>query len=195
MLDAGQAAEVAAGSPKAICSLEGLVLPVPDESTLQLWVAGDGVPVVLQAAHGVAHGVAVFGYDEGSAVAGVAGIVGEELHGGVHDADDVGVAVEFGAFVDHGARVVLAFEEAVGLLETVAVAALVAEAPGDDGGVVAIAFVHVEDAIEDGVEPLLLLGQGVLAVALGVAFDIGFVPDVDAGGVAEVVPEFVVGVV
>ena len=172
-----------------------MVYPVPHEAALQQWVAVYGVPVVLQAAHRVAHGVAVFDHDVGALVAGVAGILREVFDRGVHDAHDVGVPVELGALVDNGARVVLALEEAVGLLEAVAVAALVAQAPSDDRGVVAVALVHVVYAVQYGIEPLGLLGQRVLAVALGVALDVGFVPEVDAGRVAEVVPQLVVGVV
>ena len=172
-----------------------MINPIPDEAALQLGILVDGVPIVLEAAHTVAHSVAVFGDDVGAGVLWVACIVGEVLHRGVHDADDVGIGSQLGTLVDHGARGVLALQDAVGFLKADAVAALVAEAPGDNAGVVAVATVHVVDAVEDGVEPFLLFGQRTFAVALCMALHVGLVPDIDAGRVAQVVPEFVVGVV
>ena len=139
--------------------------------------------------------MAVFGHDVGALVLGIAGIVGEILHRGVHDGDDIGVGVELGPLVDHRPRGVVLLEQAVGLLEADAVAALVAQAPGNDRGVVAVATVHVVDAVQDGLLPLCLLGQRVLAIALGVTLHVGLVPEVDARRVAQVVPQLVVGIV
>lgn len=121
-------------------------------------------------------------------------IVGEILDTGVHDADDIGIPVELGTLVRDGALVFLGLEEAVSLFHSHTIAALVAERPNDNGRIIAVAVEHIVDTINDGVGPLFLLSQTVFAIALGMAFDVGFVPDIETIAVAELVPILVVGV-
>ena len=188
VLDAWQLAEVATGSPPAVIHKESLVNPIPDKATLQQRIFVYGVPVVLETTHAVAHGVAVFGDDVRALVAAIAGVGCELLHRWIHCAHYVRVPRLLGAFISHRPSIVFAFEETVGLLKTVAVAALVAETPHDDRRVVAVALVHVVYAVQYRVEPLFLPRQRTLAVTLRMAFHIGFVPHIDARRVAEVIP-------
>ena len=74
------------------------------------------------------------------------------------------------------------------------VAALVTQRPGYHRGVVAVAVVHIVHSVLHGPAPLLLLGQAVLAVALGVRFHIGLVPHIQTVAVAQLVPILVVGI-
>ena len=195
--DAGQAAQVAADgiveATQGVVSGETLVNPVPDEAALQLRIFVDGVPIVGEAPDAVAHGMGVFGQDEGPLLR-LAGIVGDVVGAGVHDGHDVGVPVLLSSFVDHGTIGVLAFHETVGTLHDDAVAALVAQRPADDGGVVLVALQHVVAAIDDRLAPVVVLSQTPLAIALGVALDVGLVPYQEADTVAEMVPIGVVWV-
>ena len=204
--NAGQAAQVAAhGIPFSILPWETLVHPVPDESALQLRVAVDGVPVAGESAHAVAHGVAVLSHDirpvipfGGSLIITTCGspaVFREVVQCGVHHLDDVRVPVQHCPFIGDGASGVFPLQVAVGALGGDAVAALVAQRPGDDRRVVAVAFVHVVDAVEHGLYPVLALGQAVIAIALGVRLDVGLVPHIEAVLVAQLIPVFIVGVV
>ena len=244
VLHSGQAAQVAAnGIPQTVAKRVGavqrvafvgkglpmvagvahktLVHPVPHKASLQRGVLVDGVPIVLQAAHAVAHGVAVFGNDIGSqrhllcrAVGGgrfqrevgaaqsvgafdvavafevapqpapVGTIVGEVFHRRVHHLHDVGVPVQLGTLVGDGSGAVQPLEVAVGVFRRHPVAAFVAQRPGYHRGVVAVAVIHVVDAVLHRPAPFLLFGQAPFAVALGVALDIGLVPHVEAVAVA-----------
>ncbi|MFM1944245.1 MAG: hypothetical protein RI897_3227 [Verrucomicrobiota bacterium] len=115
---------------------------------------------------------------------------------GVHGAVDIRVGVEAGAFVVDGAGGVALFHPGVGGFEVGAVAGFIAHGPDEDGGVVFIAFHEVGDAVEVGGFPFRLIGESFARViADAVAFDIGFIDEVESVGVAEVVPFRVVGVV
>ena len=173
---------------------ESLVLEVPDAAALVVGVLADEVPVLLEAAEGVAHGVCVLALDEGHG-----GIVGAillaGLVAGVHGAEDVRAAVHAGALVLHGAGGVEGLGPGVGVLEVGTVAGLVAEAPDDDAGVVEVALDHALHAYHVGVLVELVLCQGGVPVAHAVRLDVGLVYHVQAVAVAEFVPERVVGVV
>ena len=126
---------------------DGLIHPVPDAAADTEVAIFDDVPVFLEVAKAVAHSVSIFAHKEGL-VARVAG--GFSLHigqRGVHDGVDVRplrAARVGGAFVVDGAWVEGA-HSVVGSREVATHAALVAQGPEDDGGVVAVAQ-HSADA-------------------------------------------------
>ena len=126
---------------------DGLVHPVPDAAADTEVATFDDVPVFLEVAKAVAHGVGIFAHEEGL-VALVAG--GFSLHigqRGIHDGVDVRplrTARVGRAFVVDGAWVEGA-HSVVGSREVATHAALVAQGPEDDRGVVAVAQ-HSADA-------------------------------------------------
>lgn len=88
-----------------------IVYEIPNEATLVGWVVSDNVPIFLEAATRVAHGVGVLALDEGLGwifvEVALAVIVAE-----VHWAEDVGIVVAVGLLV-------LAWARGVGLLDPV----------------------------------------------------------------------------
>ena len=74
VLDTGQLAQVAPCGPTAVFQ-EALIHSIPNEATLQLGVLVDSVPIVLETAHRVAHGMAVFGNNIWTFVLRVVGIL------------------------------------------------------------------------------------------------------------------------
>ena len=126
---------------------DGLVHPVPDAAADTEVAIFDDVPVFLEVAKAVAHGVSIFAHEEGL-VTLVAG--GFSLHigqRGIHDGVDVRplrAARVSRAFVVDGAWIEGA-HSVVGSRKVAAYAALVAQGPEDDGGVVAVAQ-HGADA-------------------------------------------------
>ena len=175
------------------------------------------VPVFLEVADGVAHRVRVFAEEEalagrvpGDRVAGAAGgglqrRGGARLHvaqlsallqpldGRIHRRVDVGVRVA--ALPVHGARRVNRLHRRDRVAEAVAVAGLVAHRPDGDGRVVAVEHGVALVALDDGVVPLGMKPEAVLAVARLMSLDVRLRDDVDAVAVAEVVPEVMVRIV
>ena len=159
--------------------VDGLVHPVPDATANAGVAAFNNIPIFLEVADGVAHGVGVF-TDEHRLVE-VARVLIHPSHAGVHLRVEIGeasaavVAVRAGAFVVNGARV-----ERLGLVvagaEVLAVASLVAKAPHDDGGAVAVAHHHTFDAVLEGGYPRFSVGDALV----GVVLEVGFVHAVDA---------------
>ena len=129
---------------------DGLVHPVPDAAADTEVAILDDVPVFLEVAKAVTHSVSIFAHEEGL-VALVAGRFSLHVSQcGVHNGVDVGPlrAARVGrAFVVDGAWVEGA-HSVVGSREVAAYAALVAQGPEDDGGVVAVAQ-HSADAAVD----------------------------------------------
>ena len=130
----------------------GLVDKVPDEAALQRGVLAIEVPVLLHAAHAVAHGVGILTLDEG-----LIGVLSATFHlfvTSIHRAADIGV---FGfVFIEatlvlHRTAGVVLLNPLVGGDEVGSHAGLVAHAPEDDGRVilevehVALVALHVSE--------------------------------------------------
>ena len=175
---------------------ETLIHPVPDAAALQLLVGLNHVPIVLQAAHAVAHRVAVFHHDEGT-MHGIKALVHkllQVLRASIHQADDIGVFIVDGSLVGHRTRRVALLHPLVGVFEVDAVAALIAHRPHDDRGMILVAFQHVAVARPHHLLVLWVFGEASVAIALGMGFAVGLIPDVKAIFVAEFVPIGVVGI-
>ena len=165
--------------------VDRLVHPVPNATADAELAVLDDVPIFLEVAYAVAHGVGVFAHEEGLRAA-VAGRLA--LHVGkfrVHDGMDVGPlrgAGVGGAFVVDGARV----EGAGGIVgsgEAYAHAALIAQRPEDDGGVVAVAQDSARAAVGELPRPRRLVGDGAVVailVPILMAFEVELVHHVDA---------------
>ena len=160
-----------------------MIHPVPDKAALQRGVLVDGVPILLQAAHAVAHGMAILRHDIGACAvvlqflvgvarcrrglgadkgivqrAPLAAIIRQIVHRGVHHLHHVRIPVQLGALVGHRAGIVQPFQIAVGMLGGHPVAAFVAQRPGYHRGVVAVAVQHVVHPVLHRGCPFLLLG-------------------------------------
>ena len=172
-----------------------LVNEIPDVASLIFRILADEVPVFLESALRVTHGVGIFALDQRLGVFGVLGIFLAVLVGVVHRAEYVGLAVDVGLFVLNRARGVLGLYPVVGGLEVGSVAGLVAERPYDDARMVvevlhvALVAFHVCFCV------CRVLGECLVAVAHTVRFDVGFCGHVDTVFVAQVIPHFIVGIV
>ena len=192
-------AHVASVGPDVVALLvmggKGLVYPVPDEAALQLVVAVDEVPVVLQIAYAVAHGVGILAEDEGTRVA-LVHMAAQGPDAGIHGAVNVALGIVATPFVLHGTGGVGGMGQVIEGLEMTAITALVAHAPGDDGGEVAVACYHAFHALAEGQLPLRLVGQRTPGMVFhAVTLDVGFVHQVEAVLRAEFVPGGIVGIV
>ena len=195
----GFVAEVAAVAPVGLSRFavvvdNGLVHPVPDGATDEMVRAFHGLPVVHEVAHGVTHRVGVLGD-----VVGVLHVV-RTLDSALHPSDG-GVLVGANiydvvvALVLHGARGVEGLDSLVGSHEVLARAGLIAERPKADGGMVDVGVHHFHVAGHVGIAEFLHVREAGFAVVVFVAFDVGFVLQVDTIFIAEVVPVGVAGIV
>jgi hypothetical protein len=173
-------------------------------------VGADGLPVAVEAAAGVAHGVGVLAHDERSVGPGPGGPGHEVLHRRVHRRDHVGLGTwpsqdggEVGgdpgqhvlgdaALVVHRPGRVPGPQPRCRREVDGRHAGLVAERPHDDGGVVLVPLRHPHDPLEHGGRPPRVLGE---APQVGVRLDVGLVDHVHAEAVAHVVEVVVVRVV
>src|SRR5699024_9883902 len=115
----------------------GLVHPVPDEAAQHVVAGTDGIPVLLDVAHGVAHGVVVLAHHIGHVLPGLAL---DGAHGGIHVTAHIGAVGSVRALTVHrtGGIVVLEvpdqiIEHVVGIVGVALVVVLVAGGPGHNG--------------------------------------------------------------
>ena len=176
---------------------EALVHPIPDATTLQLLVGLNHVPIVLHAAHTVAHRVAVFHHDKRTMIYAIKTFIHkllQILRAGIHQANNISVAVVDGSFVCHGARGVAVFHPVVGVFEVHTIATLVAHRPHNHRRMVLVAFEHVAVALPHHFLVLRVFGKALFAVALGMRFAVGLVPNIESVTVAKFVPIGVIGI-
>ena len=203
---------------------DGLVDVVPDKAALGAVVGTDGVPVFQGVAVGLAHGVVIFGVDEGHSAAVTGDIVGQDILGGVHVHDVIltdihapgilTVGLHIGMLIVFALALVLAqaagvagqqihggHPEAVVIIEgRVAVSRLVAQRPDHHGGVVLIALGVGGHAVQHGRHPFrqALTGTGGhldAAAGGGMALDVGLGTDINAQLVGQIIEDLVVGIV
>ena len=191
----GLVAEIAAVSPvfDAVLLLQQpLVHPVPDGGAADGRIGIDDVPILLQVAHRIAHGVGIFAHDEGTVVdpsglrreffgREVAVVVDRRvLPVGVAEGRGVGIEGEDG-FVHR--------------LHVAPHAAFVAQAPHNDAGVVLVALHQRNGPVHMGRGPVRIVSDHAVAPAVTVALLVGLVHHVEAVAVAEFVEVFPVGIV
>ena len=167
---------------------DALVGPVPDEPALDLRVALNHVPVLLEVAGAVSHRVRVLAEDQ-RALRVSARVVLQLIGPGVHRRVDVGVRRETRTLVLHGPARIAPLDPGGRRLEVDAVARLVSEGPGDDGRVVLVPLHHAARPVEVRLHPVRVVRERLVGVeADAVRFDVGFVHDVEAVLVAQLVP-------
>ena len=191
----GLVAELAAVGEPAFAAREtseqAVVLPLPDEPTLQAGRGRDHVPVVGERAVRVAHRMAVLAHDQGPVTPTVAPVLGDRVDRRIHRAHDIaagGSAVD-PAVVEHCALVVQRprwvgpADPTRQRLMVAAVAGFVAERPHDHARMVAVTLDHSSTSRQPCRPVARVIAQ---ARVVGVALDVGFVDDVHPDLVTEI---------
>jgi len=170
-----------------------LVDPVPNKAALQTVVAFDGFPILLEIADAVAHGVGIFAHDKGPVVGFIFGISDDFCDLRVHRAAQVsgdmttlpilGTHTD-GTFVVNDTIGVIAANKTSHRVVVGAVAALVAQRPDDDAGVIFVAFDHTDAAFHKGIQPFSFMGQDIID---RVGLQVGFIPDIQPDLVADII--------
>ena len=202
----------------SLALIDGVIAPLPDETAGHAVVGLDELPVVLQIAGAVAHGVGVFAHQVGLVGLRIVHILLQGFQGRVHIAVEVDVgeivlalaAAVLSALVVGQAGGVEVLGPGQGRLEAATVGALVAHGPADDAGSVLVPLDAALGAFHGGLQELGVVGKGLVpvldvvlphvvltAVQLGgaVALVVGLVDDQEAVLVAQLIEHGSVGVV
>ena len=175
--------------------IDGLVHPVPNGSANGGIALLDDVPRFAQVANGISHGVGIFTYKE--RFVEIAGVFLEPLDARIHLAVEVAeaMATHIGAvaraFVVDGTRGVEHFCATITSFEIATAAGLVAQAPEDDAGVVAVAHDHALYAVDEGGFPAGHVGNGLV----GMVFKIGLVHGIEPVVVEHGIHTALIGIV
>ena len=175
---------------------DAVVGPLPDEASGKARVGVHRLPVLLEVARRVPHGVAVLAHQERAGVVFLP-LLDQSLQPRVHGAHDVDDGRVFRPLVMDGpGGIGLSHPPGHGVVVG-PVSRLVPQGPDDHGGVVLVALHHAPHPVDVGVLPLGPVGQVRLVAHEdeAVGFQVGLVDHVQAVAVAQVEPARVVGVV
>ena len=128
---------------------ESLIHPIPDESTLQVGIFIDGLPLIPEVTRGVTHRMGILRGSDGAVAAFPADLF-QPLRTGVLGHVHIGVPLPQGPLVVDGtvhAVLLPMLYIKVGLIEVIAIARLVAERPEGDGGMILVALIHIDGTI------------------------------------------------
>ena len=172
---------------------ETLIDPIPDRRSENNVGRFDGVLIILQVTHRVAHVVGVLG--------NVERLFGRVMGGFPANPVDAGILV--GIHIDDGIiALVLQWTRRVDLFnrfgrseEVLAGTGLVAERPHRHAGMIAVAANHIDVALDGSLLPFRTVGKRSFAVVVAVRLDVRLVHDVDAVDVAEIVEIIVLRIV
>ena len=177
---------------------QAVVPELPDEAALQAWGRLDRLPVLGQRAVAVAHRVRVLTHDQRMPLLPARGVCDDRLDRRVHRAGQVARGL-VAAPVEHDRALVVQrpgriepTQPAGGGVVVRAVAALVAQRPEDDAGVVQVPARHPRDSVDEGGQVVRVVGQ---VVGVGVTFDVRLVDHHQAQLVGQVQQRRVVRVV
>lgn len=191
------------GFAVVVLRFQCLIDIVPDEAALVCRILVFQVGVEMHAAQRISHGVHVFAAEIRSArllFQVVLDLLWLCVHAALHVCDVV-------VFVAGHLRHALIVHQTGGVAGTeigghggniLAAVGLVATGPDEDTGVVFVPLIHGPCPIQHGGFPLRTGGRhvsGGVECPCAVGFQIGFVDEIDAVAVAELVPEGVVGIV
>ena len=169
---------------------DGLILPVPDEAPLIEPLAAGQLPVIGQVAGGIAHRMAVFALDERALLVEWLFLLRPAiglavLDGVIHRREHIRMGPVAGLLIMHRAGWLALFDPLRAIDEILTIARLVTERPHDDARVVLVALDHVFHAVQVGIPPFRLFGEGFRAIAHAVGFDVGLIDDIESEFVAE----------
>ena len=168
-----------------------LVHEVPDEAALEGRILLREVPVLLDAAVGVAHRVRVLAEHE-RLLRRVLHIVLAAGRRRVHRTHDVGVvAVHRALVLNRTRRVDRLHRRALGR-EVLAVARLVAKRPDENRRMVAVGLDHPRTTFDMALQVVLPVRKRLFPVAVAMRLDVRLADDHDALAVAKVVPRRIV---
>ena len=151
------------------------------------------IPIILQVAGAVAHGMRIFAHDE-RPLLWLLRIFFDVLDGSIHRTKDIGICAQQRTLVLNRSGWIALFEPLVAGGEVYAVAGFVAHRPDNNRRVIFVALHHILHPFEMCFAPQRIFGQAALAIAHSVRFDVGFVDYIQAVFIAELVPARVVGV-
>ena len=173
---------------------DSLVHEIPDETALIARIFPDKIPILLEVAHGVAHGVGIFTlYERQGRIARA--VVHAPVRFSIHRDGNVSVHAVFTSLVlDWPGRIIFLYP-LVAIHEVCAVAGLVAHAPDDDRRVVDVPLHHPGIPLEMGNAEVFPGCEGLGAVADSVRLDVALCAHIEAIDVAQLQPDRIVRVV
>ena len=172
--------------------IKTLIHPIPYRCTGDAAIGIDYVPILLQVAHRVAHGVGILAANEGL-LRLLLSLVLQHLGGRV--AEVVQGRVARMTIVEGQSRGIETAHGIVHRLDVRANASLIAKAPEDDAGVIEVALHQRLGTVDMGSFPRRIFAHHAVGIAIPVALLIGLVHHIDAEAVAQFVEVFTVGVV
>ena len=174
----------------------GLVHEVPDEASLVFRILADQVPILLEAALGIAHGMGVLALDERPGLGRILAVAHHVAVFHVHRAIDIGLAVlGQGPLILDGTRRIQGLDHIIGIVEIGARTAFIAKGPENHRRVVAVSLDVAAVPLDVRVMEERVLSQRLRPVTHAVRLDVRLGHDIDAVFVAEVVPVIVIGIV
>ena len=174
---------------------QSLVDPIPDRAALQGRVAFYGVPVVLEIAHAIAHGMGILAEDQGP-IGILFGIANQFRDTGIHGTDDVGMRFFAGLFVVDGPGHIAPVNPTTRRLEIDPVTGLIAQGPDDDRGMVLVPLYHPLGSVQVRLLPERLVAQGLVGtVADAVGLDVGLVDHIETILITQLIPAGHIGIV
>ena len=177
-------------SAVSVLAAQSLICKIPYKAALKFRICASQVPVVLETAHRVAHGMSILALDERLVIflCRAPGIIFATPLRSVHGAVDVGVDALLGLFKLYGSAWVNAFDPLVGSREVGTIDSLIAQTPDDDAGMIPIEAYIVLVALKNLTSEERKACQRLFLIPEAVAFLVGFGAHVETVLVAEVVP-------
>ena len=167
---------------------DGLVYPVPDETTLQLVVFVNQIPVILEITLAVTHGMGVFAENQRTLIT-LVDMAAQRPDAGIHRTVDIRLGVVTAALILYRTGWIHHLAHIVEFLETLAISALVTHRPDDDGGMVAVALDHAVHAVVESRIPVFSVCQLlVFSIQDTMTLDVRLAHHVETILIAELIP-------
>ena len=174
---------------------DGLVYPVPDETTLQLVVFVNQIPVILEITLAVTHGMGVFAENQRTLIT-LVDMAAQRPDAGIHRTVDIRLGVVTAALILYRTGWIHRLAHIVEFLETLAISALVTHRPDDDGGMVAVALDHAVHAVVESRIPVFSVCQLLIfSIQDTMTLDVCLAYHVETILIAELIPLRIVWIV
>ena len=174
---------------------DGLVYPVPDETTLQLVVFVNQIPVILEVTLAVTHGMGVFAENQRTLIT-LVDMAAQRPDTGIHRTVDIRLGVVTAALILNRTGRIYRLAHVIEFLETLAISALVTHRPDDDGGMVAVALNHAVHAVVESRIPVFSVCQLLIfCIQDTMTLDVRLAHHVETILIAELIPLRIVRIV